>query len=104
MSRLTKKDIFARKIDGKPIELIMMTKEDRQRYNETRELFYETGVFVRIESDDDGHDTRLTHELHIVVPRGVDPYLNKLEPMRFTLDAYGENNYYYIGCYKHFLP
>ena len=88
-----KKYIFARKLDGKPIEIIMTTTEDRKRYGMTRALFYETGVFRKIEPDDHGRNNELTHELHIMVLRGGKPFINKLEPMRFTYDTLAEHNF-----------
>lgn len=92
-----KKYIFARMLDGKPITIDMMTTTARQRYGTTRELFYETRVLRKIELDNHGRDTELTHEIHFIVPRGGKPYINILEPRRFTRDAYGKNN-------VHFLP
>ncbi len=97
MTKITKKYIFERKLDGKPIEIDMMTTESRERYNDTRKLFYETGVFRKIERDDHGRNTEQTHEIHFTVSKGGKPYIAIIEPRRFASDAYGENN-------THFLP
>ena len=92
-----KKYIFARKLDGKPIEVDMMTTQRRRRYHATRALFYKTGIFRKIEPDDHYRNTELTHEIHFTVPRGGEPYVNIIEPCAFASDTYGPND-------KHFLP
>jgi len=43
-------------------------------------------VFRKMEPDDHGRDTELTHEIHFTSPRGGKPFINILEPMRFTND------------------
>lgn len=96
-SLIDKKYIFARKLDGKPIEIDIITTENRLRYVETRKLFYETGVFRDIGCDDHGRNTELTHEIHFTRTRYGKPYINIVDPRRFYNDAEAIDN-------MHFLP
>ena len=99
---VTKKYIFERMLASKPIVVDMFDQTDRLRYNATRELFRECGVFKPAKLNengefDHGRDTELTHEVHCIVPKFGDPYVHVLLPTTFASDAYGANN-------THFLP
>lgn len=95
-SLINKKYIFARKLDGKPIEVNLMTTENWLSYLETRKLFYETGVFRDIKRDSHGRNTELTHEIHFTISDHIKPFINIIKPRRFSSDAYGENVMHYI--------
>lgn len=72
-----KKYIFARILAGKPIVLDLMKVENRRRYDATKELFFETGVFEHIDpaQDEYGHDTVVRHAVHCIVPRNGMPHV-----------------------------
>lgn len=84
---VTKKYIFKRKLDGKPIVVELMTKEQRERYPATQRLFFECGIFEKIQADSHGRNTRLTHIIHSILPRNGQRYLHEVAPIVFTNDA-----------------
>jgi hypothetical protein len=94
-----KKYIFTRTLAGKPIVLNLMEIEDRLRYQATKELFFETGVFEYIDPTEhrDHHDTLITHTIHIIIPRNGMPHVMDMERgYTFARAAYGENNTQYL--------
>ena len=92
---VTKKYIFERKLAGRPIVLNMMEPEDRRRYEATKELFFETGVFEYIDPGEerDRNDTLITHTIHCIVPRNGMPHVMEMEKGKtFSRMAYGGSN------------
>ena len=77
---VTKETIFKRKLDGKPIVVLLLLPEQRKRFGATRELFLETGIYKKYdECDSHGRNCEATHEIHFVVPRGGEPYVSVID-------------------------
>lgn len=95
---VTKKTIFQRKLDDKPIVVMMMLPEQRQRFNATRELFYETGIYeVMPQPDDHGRNCRVTHEVHFVVPRNGEAEVCVIHKGHvWHRETYGPDNPQYL--------
>lgn len=99
---VTKKYIFERILAGKPIVIDMMTTELRQRYAITRDLFYETGVFKKLEPDEDGRfnhgrDTAVAYCIHVIVPKGGQPFVNEIKAgHEFAREVYGQNDTHHL--------
>ena len=83
---VTKKYIFERKLDGKPIVVDIMNVERKERYNATRELFYETGVYKKLAAGaefdglwGDGKFVRVMHTVHFIAPYEGQPIVSEIE-------------------------
>jgi len=76
---VTKKYIFERKLANKPIVVMLLLPEQRKRFPATRKLLFDTGVYKRIEDDNHGRNCVLTNDIHYVVPRDSDAYVNVIE-------------------------
>lgn len=95
---VTKKTIFQRKLDGKPIVVMMLLPEQRKRFGATRELFYKTGIYKKLDDfDDHGRNCEVMHTIHYVVPRAGEAHVSVIEKgRRWHNEAYGDS--------PHFLP
>ena len=71
---VTKKYVFARKLDGKPIVLDFFDDDMRAaKFKITRELLFDLRVHERIINDPD-YAWMTTHEIHVILPRDHKPY------------------------------
>jgi len=71
---LTKKYIFKRKLDGKPIVIDLFEPENRREYFEsTRKMFFDLGIHVYLVDDPD-YAWMTTHEIHVVLPKSGAPH------------------------------
>jgi len=77
---VTKKYIFTCILADKPIVLDLMEIENRRRYEVTKELFFETGVFRYLDpTEHDGNDTIVKHTVHCIVHRNGMPHVMEIE-------------------------
>lgn len=72
---VTKKYVFARKIDGKPIVLDFFDNDRRkEKFTATRQLLFDLHVHQHIHNDPD-YAWMTTHEIHVILPRNHEPYV-----------------------------
>ena len=71
---VTKKYVFARKLDGKPIVLDFFDSDRRgEKFKATRDLLFDLRVHEWLH-DDPGYAWISNHEIHCILPRNYKPY------------------------------
>lgn len=71
---VTKKYVFARKLDGKPIVLDFFDNDMRsEKFRATRKFLFDLRVHEHIINDPD-YTWMTNHEIHVVLPRDHKPY------------------------------
>lgn len=72
---VTKKYVFARKLDGKPIVLDFFDNDMRkEKFVATRELLFDLRVHER--TINDPHIAwECTHEIHVILPKDRQPHI-----------------------------
>ena len=71
---VTKKYVFARKLDGKPIVLDFFDNDARkEKYTATRQLLFDLRVHEYIHNDP-VYAWMTTHEIHVILPKDHKPY------------------------------
>jgi len=71
---VTKKYVFARRIDGKPIVLDFFDNDRRkEKFIATRQLLFDLRVHEWLH-DDPGYAWMTHHEIHCILPRNREPY------------------------------
>ena len=71
---VTKKYVFARKLDGKPIVLDLFDDDRRkEKMIATRELLFDLRVHEYIHDDPD-YAWTTTHEIHVILPKDHKPH------------------------------
>jgi len=71
---VTKKYVFARKLDGKPIVLDLFDSDNRrEKLEATRELLFDLRVEEHI-INDPYFAWMTTHEIHVILPKDRKPH------------------------------
>ena len=71
---VTKKYVFARKLDGKPIILDMFDDDRRkERFEATRKLLFDLRVHEYL-INDPVYAWICTHEIHVILPKDHKPH------------------------------
>jgi len=71
---VTKKYVFRRKLDGKPIVLDFFDDDRRmEKFRATRRLLFDLHVHENIH-DDPNYTWMTNHEIHVILPRDSKPY------------------------------
>jgi len=71
---VTKKYVFARRLDGKPIVLDFFDSDMRkEKFTVTRQLLFDLRVHEWLH-DEPGYSWVSNHEIHCILPRDHEPY------------------------------
>jgi len=71
---VTKKYVFARKLDGKPIVLDLFDSDRRrEKLEATKELFFDLRVHEYL-INDPRYAYQTTHEIHVILPKDHKPH------------------------------